>query len=75
MDKVAVEKVINEKIKPGLESHGGSIELVEITDNTVSVRLVGACGTCPHAQMTMKMGVEQILKEEFPEIEEVVSVG
>jgi len=73
MDKTQVEKVINDKIRPGLQSHGGDIELVEVKDTSVYVKLVGACGCCPHAQMTMKMGVEQILKEEIPEISEVVA--
>ncbi len=48
--------------------------LVDLKDNKVFVKLVGACGCCPHAQMTLKMGVEQILKEEFSDLEEVVAV-
>lgn len=74
MDRKAVEKVINEEVKPGLESHGGSIDLVDVKGNKIFVRLTGACGCCPHAQMTLKMGVEHILKEFFPETEEVVAV-
>lgn len=73
MDKEAVGKVIDEKVKPELMSHGGSIELLDVKDDTVYVRLTGACGCCPHAQMTIKMGVEQILREEFPELKEVVA--
>lgn len=73
MDKTAVERVINDKIRPALMSHGGSIELVDVKGNKVYVRLTGACGCCQHAQMTLKMGVEHILKDEFPEIEEVVA--
>lgn len=73
MDKSTVEKVINDKIKPALESHGGDIELLNVEDNKIYVRLTGACGCCPHAQMTLKMGVEQILKDEFPELDEVVA--
>lgn len=74
MDKEAVQKLIDEKIKPALQSHGGSIDLIDVKDNKIYVTLTGACGTCPHAQMTLKMGVEQILKEEFSDLEEVVSV-
>jgi Fe-S cluster biogenesis protein NfuA len=74
MDKTAVEKVITERIKPALESHGGSIDLVDVADKKITVRLTGACGCCPHAQMTLKNGVEEILKEEFSDLEEVVAV-
>ena len=75
MDKNAIEKVINEKIRPALAADGGGIELVNITDdNTVEVKLTGACGACPFSQMTLKAGVETALKEAFPEIKEVVSV-
>lgn len=74
MDKEMVSKVIEEKIRPALQSHGGDIELVEIKGNKIFVKLVGACGCCPHAQMTMQQGVEQILKSEIPEIEEVLAV-
>jgi Thioredoxin-like proteins and domains len=69
-----VEKAI-EKIKPMLEADGGSLELVEITpDNVVKVRLTGACGGCPMSQMTLKMGIERILKKEVPEVKSVESV-
>lgn len=74
MDRAAIEKVINERIKPSLENHGGSIDLVDVKENKIYVRLTGACGFCPHATMTLKMGVEQILKEEFSDLEEVVQV-
>jgi Fe-S cluster biogenesis protein NfuA len=53
---------------------GGNIDLVDVKDNKVYVKLMGACGCCPGAQMTLKMGVERVLKEEFPELEEVVAV-
>ena len=64
-----------EKIKPSLEADGGSIELVEITaDGVVKVKLTGACGCCPMSQLTMKMGVEKIIKETVPEVKEVIAV-
>lgn len=75
MDKEALEKVISEKIRPQLAADGGGIELVNVTaDNTVEVKLTGACGCCPFSQMTLKAGVETALKEAFPEIKEVVAV-
>jgi Fe-S cluster biogenesis protein NfuA len=62
------------KIRPALEADGGGIDLVDIVDGVVSVRLQGACKGCPGAQMTLKMGVERILKEEVPEVKSVQAV-
>ena len=64
-----------ETIRASLQSHGGDVELVGIDeDNTVNVRLQGACQGCPGATMTMKMGIERILKERIPEVKQVVAV-
>jgi Fe-S cluster biogenesis protein NfuA len=64
-----------EAIRESLKSHGGDVELVGIDeDNTVRVRLQGACQGCPGAAMTMKMGIEKMLKEKVPEVKEVVAV-
>jgi Fe-S cluster biogenesis protein NfuA len=60
-----------EKIRPTLQADGGDVELVDVTDGVVKVRLTGACGTCPMSTMTLKMGVERILKEQVPEVKEV----
>jgi len=62
------------KIRPALEADGGGIDLVDIVDGVVKVRLQGACKGCPGAQMTLKMGVERILKEEVPEVKSVQAV-
>ncbi len=72
--KEKVESALN-KISPSLKADGGDVELVEVTsDGVVKVRLTGACGSCPMSQMTMKMGIEKIIKGEVPEIKEVVAV-
>jgi Fe-S cluster biogenesis protein NfuA len=64
-----------EKIRPSLQADGGNVELVEVTeDGVVKVKLTGACGGCPMSQMTLKAGIERVLKEEVPEVKEVVSV-
>ena len=64
-----------EAIRGGLQDHGGDLELVGIDENnTVRIRLQGACQGCPGATMTMKMGIERILKERVPEVKEVVAV-
>jgi len=68
-----VEEVLN-KIRPQLMKDGGDVELVEVNDGTVKVKLTGACAGCPMSTMTLKMGIEKILKQEVPEIKEVVAV-
>ena len=70
--KEKVEQVIS-KIRPMLQRDGGDIELVDVTDGVVKVKLTGACGSCPMSMMTLKMGVENALKKEIPEVKEVVS--
>lgn len=74
MNKETVEKVLDEQIRPRLVMDGGNIQLIDVKDDKVYVKLQGACGCCPGAQMTLKMGVERILKQEFPELKEVVAV-
>jgi Fe-S cluster biogenesis protein NfuA len=72
--KEKIEAALN-KVRPQLRMDGGDVELVEVgADGVVKVRLTGACGGCPMSQMTLKMGIERILKKEVPEIKEVVSV-
>ncbi len=71
------ERVLNalERVRPYLQSDGGDISLVEITeDNIVKVKLQGACHGCPYSIQTLKAGVEQVLLKEVPEIKKVVSV-
>jgi Fe-S cluster biogenesis protein NfuA len=68
-----VEELL-EKIRPALVRDGGNVELVEVTDGTVKVKLTGACAGCPMSTMTLKNGIERILKQEIPEVKEVVSV-
>ena len=68
-------KEVIESVRPALQGHGGDIELVGTdADNTVRVRLQGACQGCPGAAMTMKMGIERVLREKVPEVKEVVAV-
>jgi Fe-S cluster biogenesis protein NfuA len=68
-----VEEVLA-KVRPILVRDGGNVELVEVTDGTVKVKLVGACAGCPMSTMTLKNGIERILKQEIPEVKEVVAV-
>lgn len=62
------------KIRPALNTDGGDVELVGVKDGVATVRLTGACGNCPMSTMTLRMGVERIIREEVPEIKELVAV-
>jgi Fe-S cluster biogenesis protein NfuA len=73
MLKEKVEDVLA-KIRVGLQRDGGDIELVEVKDNVVYVKLKGACGTCPMSTLTLKNWVEVNLKKEIPEISAVQAV-
>ena len=75
MEKAEVQAVIDKEIRPMLQADGGDIELVDVApDGTVKVKLTGACGCCPMAQMTLQMGVHRRLAKDFPDIKEVVAV-
>jgi Fe-S cluster biogenesis protein NfuA len=71
--KEKVEAALD-KVRPALRADGGDVELVDVQDGIVKVRLTGACGGCPMSQMTLKMGIERHLKKEVPEVKEVVAV-
>ena len=76
MEKTLHEKVKTalEKVRPSLQADGGDVQLLDVNeDGVVKVKLTGACGTCPMSQMTLKMGIEKILKQNIPEITSVES--
>lgn len=70
-----IQETIEKDIRPYIEMDGGHITFVEIKNNVVFVELSGACGTCPSATMTLKGGVERIIKRKFPEIMGVELAG
>jgi Fe-S cluster biogenesis protein NfuA len=71
-DKVAA---VLDKVRPALQADGGDVELVEVTnDGVVKLKLTGACAGCPMSTITLKNGIERILREQIPEIKEVVPV-
>ena len=72
--KEEIQKAID-KIKPMLQADGGDVELVDYEDGVVKVRLQGACAGCPMSQMTVKNGIERMLKQEVPEVKSVESVN
>ncbi len=72
--KEEVQKAL-EKVRPGLQADGGDVELIDVSpEGVVKVKLTGACHGCPMSQMTLKMGIEKILKQQVPSVKEVVSV-
>jgi Fe-S cluster biogenesis protein NfuA len=74
MNREKVEEILDQ-VRPMLMRDGGDVELVDVNDDgTVSVKLTGACGGCAMAELTLKMGIEQVLKQEIPEVKEVVAV-
>ena len=71
--KEKIESVLN-KIRPSLVADGGDVKFIDVEDGIVKVELQGACAGCPMSQMTLKMGIERILKQEIPEVKEVQAV-
>jgi Fe-S cluster biogenesis protein NfuA len=68
-----IEKALAQ-IRPALQADGGDVELVDVKKGKVIVKLTGACGTCPMATMTLRLGVERTLKEQVPEVKEVIAI-
>ncbi|MEA1986557.1 MAG: NifU family protein [Candidatus Marinimicrobia bacterium] len=74
VDQIKVNEVLN-SIRPALQMDGGDVELINVRDdNVIEVKLKGACGGCPMATMTLKMGIEREMQKQIPEVKEVISV-
>lgn len=71
--KERVQQVID-KIRPALKADGGDVELIDVVDGVVTVKLQGACAGCPMSQMTLKKGIERLVKQEIPEIKSVEKI-
>jgi Fe-S cluster biogenesis protein NfuA len=72
IERDKVEAVLS-KIRPSIQADGGDVELIDIrVDDVIVVRLTGACKSCPMSTLTLKAGVERMLKEEIPEVKEVI---
>ncbi|CAM3248412.1 NifU family protein [Paenibacillus sp. UMB7766-LJ446] len=63
-----------DKLRPFLQRDGGDVELVDVEDGIIKLKLVGACGSCPSSTITLKAGIERALLEEVEGVEEVVQV-
>nr|WP_156920644.1 NifU family protein [Thermicanus aegyptius] len=68
-----VEEVLD-KLRPFIQSDGGDVELLDVEDGIVKLRLLGACGSCPSSTITLKAGIERALMEKVPEVVEVIQV-
>ena len=62
------------QIRPALQADGGDVELVDVNEGVVKLALKGACSGCPMATMTLRLGIEQVLKKQIPEVKEVIAV-
>src|SRR5215203_4852075 len=71
LDPGAVQVILDEMVRPALQGDGGDITLLRIENNDIYVKLVGSCSTCPSSILTMKAGVEALLKEEFPSMNQL----
>jgi len=68
-----VEEVLS-KIRPALQADGGDVELVDVSEGVVKLKLKGACSGCPMSTMTLRHGIERVLKQQLPEVKEVIAV-
>jgi len=62
------------QVRPALLAHGGDVQLVDVSNGVVKVKLTGACGDCPMALITLRQGIERVLKEQVPEVKEVIAI-
>ncbi|MFT5587709.1 MAG: Fe-S cluster biogenesis protein NfuA, partial [Cognaticolwellia sp.] len=74
LDPVVIQELLDDMVRPALQSDGGDISLIKVDGMDIHVRLVGACSTCPSSIMTMKMGVEALFREEFEGFGELIQV-
>jgi Fe-S cluster biogenesis protein NfuA len=70
-----IEVLFEDMVRPALQSDGGDIRLINVESNDVYVELVGACQTCPSSIVTMQMGIERLLQEEFPQFGRLIRVN
>ena len=69
-----VEEVFNEQIRPALAQHGGNVEIIDLDNNVLFIRFYGGCQGCSSSKATLKGGIERVLKQNFPEISEVIDL-
>ena len=69
-----IDSLLEEQVRPGLAAHGGNVEVIDVDNNQVFLKLTGGCHGCSASSATLKQGIEKVIKQNFPEIEEVIDV-
>jgi Fe-S cluster biogenesis protein NfuA len=69
-----IEKLFNDQIRPALAQHGGNVELIDVDNHKLYLKMVGGCQGCSSSKATLKGGIEQLVKQNFPEITEVIDL-
>ena len=69
-----IEKPFDSQIRPALAQHGGNVEVIDVDNNKLFVKFFGGCQGCSSSKATLKGGIEQLIKQNFPDIDEVVDV-
>jgi len=69
-----IESLLEEQVRPGLAAHGGNVEVVDVDNNQVFLKLTGGCHGCSASSATLKQGIEKVIKQHFPEVEEIIDL-
>ena len=69
-----IDSLLEEQVRPGLAAHGGNVEVIDVDNNQVFLKLTGGCHGCSASSATLKQGIEKVIKQNFPEIEEVIDL-
>ena len=69
-----IDTLLEEQVRPGLAAHGGNVEVIDVDNNQVFLKLTGGCHGCSASSATLKQGIEKVIKQNFPEVEEVIDL-
>ena len=69
-----IDSLLEEQVRPGLAAHGGNVEVIDVDNNQVFLKLTGGCHGCSSSSATLKQGIEKVIKQNFPEIEDVIDL-
>ena len=69
-----IDTLLEEQVRPGLAAHGGNVEVIDVDNNQVFLKLTGGCHGCSASSATLKQGIEKVIKQKFPEIKDVIDL-
>jgi len=69
-----IDSLLEEQVRPGLAAHGGNVEVIDVDNNQVFLKLTGGCHGCSSSSATLKQGIEKVIKQNFPEIKDVIDL-